>query len=109
VRELQHAVARVRALGDAAADDIRATPGSAEEPARADAGRGTDGDTDPFDRILGQNLPLTEAREKLVGEFERRYVERILAHHGGNVARAAAASGLARRYFQLLHARYRGH
>jgi len=53
-------------------------------------------------------LPLTQARETLVAEFERRYVERVLAEHQGNVVRAAAASGIARRYFQILHARYKG-
>jgi DNA-binding NtrC family response regulator len=47
------------------------------------------------------------ARDRLVDEFERRYVERILAKHGGNVARAAAASGIARRYFQIIRARSR--
>ena len=41
----------------------------------------------------------------IVQTFERRYVEAVLADHGGNVSRAAAASGLARRYFQMLKAR----
>jgi hypothetical protein len=40
-----------------------------------------------------------------VKEFERRYVERMLARHGGNVTRAARASGVAHRYFQLIRAR----
>jgi hypothetical protein len=31
----------------------------------------------------------------------------VLEQHGGNVARAAAASGIARRYFQLIRARTR--
>jgi hypothetical protein len=42
-----------------------------------------------------------------VAEFERFFVERILAKHGGNVSRAAAASGIARRYFQVLKTRHR--
>jgi hypothetical protein len=37
--------------------------------------------------------------------FVRRYVARALGESGGNVARAAAASGIARRYFQLLRDR----
>ncbi len=53
------------------------------------------------------NLPLTRAREVLVSAFERRYLERVLAQHGGSVARAATASGVARRYFQILNARYK--
>jgi DNA-binding NtrC family response regulator len=52
-------------------------------------------------------LPLPRAREKLIEEFEQRYVEHVLEQHGGNVARAAAASGIARRYFQLIRARTR--
>ena len=51
------------------------------------------------------DLPLAVARQKLVEAFERRYVERVLKLHDGHVARAAAASGVARRYFQLLKAR----
>jgi ActR/RegA family two-component response regulator len=35
-------------------------------------------------------------------------VERMLAKHGGNVSRAAEASGMARRNFQLLRARTKG-
>jgi len=47
-------------------------------------------------------LPLVEAREQLLDEFERRYVENSLESHGGNVTRAAAAAGVTRRYFQRL-------
>ncbi len=39
--------------------------------------------------------------------FERRYLEAVLARHGGTLGRAAAASGVARRYFQILRARHR--
>jgi DNA-binding NtrC family response regulator len=62
---------------------------------------------DVIDEVLNAELPLTRAREAVVSEFERRYVERVLARHGGNVARAAEASGIARRYFQILHARHK--
>jgi two-component system response regulator HydG len=41
----------------------------------------------------------------LVREFERRYVERVLEEHDGNVSKAARASGIARRYFMLIRAR----
>ncbi|MFP6684940.1 MAG: helix-turn-helix domain-containing protein, partial [Polyangiaceae bacterium] len=69
----------------------------------ADPGSGDD----VLERVLAMNLPLPRARRKLVAEFETRYVERVLEQHGGNVARAAAASGIARRYFRLLRARSR--
>jgi hypothetical protein len=37
--------------------------------------------------------------------FERRYVEQVLAEHGGDTAKAAAASGIARRYFNFIRSR----
>ena len=37
--------------------------------------------------------------------FTEHYVSHLLALHGGNVARAAASSGIGRRYFEKLRAR----
>jgi len=88
VRELQNAIACQVAVGDL--------------PAR-DAAPGDGGDL--VEGVLRQNLPLPRARAEMVAEFERRYVKRVLEMHGGSVARAAAASGIALRYFQLLKAR----
>jgi len=88
VRELMNLVARRRALGALRATSAR-----------------TQGAVDSIDRVLELDLALPEARERVVAEFERRYVERVLAQHNGNVARAAAASGVARRYFQIVKAR----
>ena len=59
----------------------------------------------PIERVLSRDLPLPRARAEVVEEFERRYVQRVLDLHGGNVSRAAAASGIALRYFQLLKAK----
>jgi DNA-binding NtrC family response regulator len=56
---------------------------------------------------LAAEVPYAEARRRLLVEFEQRYVERMLAAHHGNVTRAATASGLARRNFQLIRARRR--
>jgi DNA-binding NtrC family response regulator len=50
-------------------------------------------------------LPFSTARQRAIEEFERVYITRVLAEHGGNVMRAAAASGIARRYFHILKAR----
>jgi len=94
VRELANAVARFVALGEFA------------EHVRAGRGAESAGATeDPIERILRLDLPLPRARSLLVEEFQRRYIARVLEQHGGNVAKAARASGLARRYFQLLRAR----
>lgn len=106
VRELRNAVARRFALGDLGIPEP-ADAGSAEttkhpsgnEP-RARASRGGD----PIERILALDLPLTEARQRLLDEFETRYIERALENAGGNVTRAAAAAGVTRRYLQRLKA-----
>jgi len=58
-------------------------------------------------RALENNVSLAEARRHVVRELERRYVHHALQAHRGNVTRAAAASGLTRRYFHLLLAEVR--
>jgi transcriptional regulator with GAF, ATPase, and Fis domain len=83
VRALRNAVARELALGDLAQAEPAA---GAETPA---AGR----------------LPFSRARQAAIALFEREYVTRALAENGGDVARAAAASGIGRRYFQMLRLR----
>jgi transcriptional regulator with GAF, ATPase, and Fis domain len=90
VRELQNAIARHVAVGE-----LPVTEGSMPPP---DAG-------DAIERVLSRDLALPRARAEVVEEFERRYVQRVLDLHGGNVSRAAAASGIALRYFQLLKAK----
>jgi DNA-binding NtrC family response regulator len=57
------------------------------------------------EEILVADVSYSEARRRLLVEFEQRYVERMLQAHSGNITRAAAASGLARRNFQLIRAR----
>jgi DNA-binding NtrC family response regulator len=101
VRELYNAVARRVALGELA-------PISAARPEAAAPPAGGAPSADVVEQILAEDLPLVRARERVVEDFERRYVQRVLAQHGGNVTSAAAASGIARRYFQLLKARLQG-
>lgn len=93
VRELLSVVARYAAVGDA--DHGVDVPLSHEAPRHA------------FRWVLDQDLPFPMAKDLLVSEFERAFVDKALAAHGGNVSRAAAASGLARRYFQRIRARLR--
>jgi transcriptional regulator with GAF, ATPase, and Fis domain len=92
VRELHNAVARALALGDLAEFD-------------ADVGD-REREPDVVDHIIGLDLPLPRAKQKMMAEFERRYVERVLSRHGGDARLAAEASGIARRYFNLLRARH---
>jgi pSer/pThr/pTyr-binding forkhead associated (FHA) protein len=60
---------------------------------------------DYLNGVIAAQMPFTEARQKVVTEFERRYVEDLLVRHNGNVTHAARASGVAHRYFQLVRAR----
>jgi transcriptional regulator with GAF, ATPase, and Fis domain len=101
VRELRNEVARRAALGDLA-DVDRSGRDTEREP-----GGGIDPATRELrlpDSLIDQ--PYARAKERVLAEFERRYVERIVDKHGGNVSKAALASGLALRYFQLLRARH---
>jgi DNA-binding NtrC family response regulator len=99
VRELKNAIARYLAVGELpAACGDGAPPASGGQPAPGD-------EEDAIDRVLAMDLPLPRARAEIVEEFERRYVARALDRHGGNVSRAAAGSGVALRYFQLLRAK----
>lgn len=92
VRELVNALSAHIALGDLAR--IEALASRADQPSG-----------DLVEEVLALDLPLPAARQKLIDEFERRYIERVLAKNDGSVVRSAAASGIARRYFQILKAR----
>jgi DNA-binding NtrC family response regulator len=98
VRELRNAVARYIALGQ----DWQ--PMRSTAPPQASPGA-SPGREDWMDTILGAGLPYPVARRRTIDEFERRYVEKILSEHGGNVTHAARASGLGLRYFRLVKSR----
>jgi DNA-binding NtrC family response regulator len=104
VRELRNAVARRIALGelDRSADRPQTTAGAGELPDRRSAEEQPGSD---IASVLAMNLPYPKARRALLDSFVRRYVARALAASGGSVAAAAAASGIARRYFQILRER----
>jgi len=96
VRELRNSVARQLALGDLAPGQDRRS--AAPPPPSGSA-------ASPFERYLASALPFPEARDRLVEEFGREYALRMLAAHGGDVARAAEACGIGRRYFHKLRAK----
>jgi DNA-binding NtrC family response regulator len=106
IRELRNAVSRQLALGDLAAEALRAPPSTADAAPPSGAPASAAGG-DAIERVLDAKLPFVEARTRLVSEFERRYVARVLDLHGGDIAKAAAASGIGRRYFQVLRAKTR--
>jgi DNA-binding NtrC family response regulator len=90
VRELQNVIARHVAVGE--------LPGHDVPPPTSASG-------DFVEDVLAMDLPLPRARAAVVAAFERRYVQRALDRHDGNVSRAAAAAGVALRYFQIVKAR----
>ncbi len=102
VRELRNTIARQIALGDLA-DGDRSEPNDFQS---SDPNFRTE-TADVIDEVVRSGLPFVRAREKVVDEFQRRYLEHVLAAAGGDTGKAAAASGIARRYFNLLRAKMR--
>jgi DNA-binding NtrC family response regulator len=107
VRELRNAVSRFLALGDPGRLQSMGLVDAAQPARRSALEPASQSIVDTIEEVLEQGLSLPVARQRVVEEFERRYIERVLAEHGGNVAKAATASGIARRYFQILKARKR--
>jgi transcriptional regulator with GAF, ATPase, and Fis domain len=105
VRELRNAVARYLAMGDIAeADAWEAFPMSSHGPGP------TSVDTtlrlaEWVDAELAKGGSFVGLRKALLEEFERSFLSHALAAHGGNIARAASAAGIGRRYFQKLQSR----
>ncbi len=99
VRELQNAIARYLSMGEIGPD----VGADAEQVTAGPAAGGAGGDF--IEALLDQKLPLIVGRQHVVAEYERRYVGRVLAAHGGHVGRASDASGIGRRYFQRIRNR----
>jgi two-component system response regulator HydG len=95
VRELRNAVSRYLALGEE--EPAQGAPGASMDQGRPGQGA--------LEAVLALGLPFSAARQRVLREFDRAYVARVLAEHGGNVVRAAAASGIARRHLQRVKAR----
>jgi DNA-binding NtrC family response regulator len=93
VRELANAVARYLALGDAERVETRPEPTKRAPPTA--------------EELELYSLPFRLARDRALATFEREYVQRLLARHGGNVTRAAEASDIGRRYLTTLASRQR--
>ena len=64
-------------------------------------------DGDVIAQVMAENLGFSQARRHVIDAFETRYLEWILGKHAGNVSRAAAASGIARRHFYTVRHRTR--
>ncbi|MBK7857920.1 MAG: sigma 54-interacting transcriptional regulator [Archangiaceae bacterium] len=93
VRELHNVLIRLLVLPATGAEVFGPQAGLHRERAGA-----------AFEAYLG--LPLKDARERLVGDFEGRYLEQMLAAHDGKVAAAAKAMGVSRQFVYLMMGRY---
>jgi DNA-binding NtrC family response regulator len=58
-----------------------------------------------LEHLVPVHLPLKEARQAWIEQFESAYVNSQLTKTGGNITRAAEAAGVSRRFFQRLMAR----
>jgi DNA-binding NtrC family response regulator len=98
VRGLRNAVARRIALG-------HLTVLQSSSPSVPPAASSPSDSLGFLEQLVAARLPFPEARRRVIEELEVRYVEKVLAEHGGNVTRAAAASGIARRQLQRVKGR----
>jgi len=108
VRELHNAIAHRIALGELADfDTVTRLQGAAKSGDWSVERRSgiMSTEADFIDRVIGQDAPYLETRDAIVSEFERRFCEAMLRKHGGNVTKAAAASGIGRRYFYVIRNR----
>ncbi len=100
VRELRNTVLRYLALGDVTPQEYPLDDVSFTSPTENAAGKGE------LESVVERGLAYSAARKQALEAFERQYIGRVLAEHGGNVLRAAAASGIARRHLQRVKARH---
>jgi DNA-binding NtrC family response regulator len=99
VRELSNTMARLAAFGELATAD-----GGELFMRRSSSSIPPAGDF--IDRVVSRGLTLTGARDLVVAEFERRYVQALDTTHGDERARMSA-SGVTDRYLRTLRGRAR--
>ena len=92
VRELRNYIERVVVLQDAS-EALRSTHEDDEPPGLASASVTIDS-------------PFKTAKERLISDFERNYLEQLMAWAGGNVSRASRKAKLDRMYLHRLLQRY---
>lgn len=98
VRELQHVIERGAALATGPKIQVSDLPDNlGQKTSRPGSGNVAS------DRL---HLPFKEAKESVVEEFERYYIDHLLKSHGGNISRAAESSGIDRRSLHRLLAKH---
>ena len=92
VRELQHVVERGVALARGSEIEVIDLPENLGQ-------KTSRGGRLASDKL---HLPFKEAKESVVEDFERHYIDHLLRNHGGNISRAADSSGIDRRSLHRL-------
>jgi two-component system, NtrC family, response regulator HydG len=107
VRELRNAIARLAALGPGSLSMLGEEGFRSSGPSSTSSrvGHAAASSSAAHEELFV--LPFAVARKKAQDEFDREYIERVLAQHGGSMTQAARASGVALRYFRLVKARAR--
>ncbi|HEY8072501.1 MAG TPA: sigma 54-interacting transcriptional regulator [Labilithrix sp.] len=105
VRELLNTVVRWQALGEMGLGEQIAEDPPESLASVPMAAKPAD---DLVERLIKDGVPFSKARQLAALDFERRYVKSILESFGGNVTKAAQASGIGRRYFHMLLAKIEG-
>lgn len=107
VRELRNLVARLTLFPELI-EELIGAPHTPEQPARAPSPVALAGPPAPApDRLAPlMDLPLAQAREMLLEQFERGYLTLKLKQHGGNISRVADAIGATRPLVYRLMDRY---
>ena len=96
VRELYNAVMHRVALGEHAdLDALRRSERPAEPESPADI----------IADVIHRGLSFPRAKQRVMEEFEERFVDALLEKTGHNISQAAATAGIARRYFYTIRAR----
>ena len=98
VRELEHVIERAVVLSSGEmiqADDLPPNMQQADDEVSRSSG---------IQYYI--DLPFKEAKERLISDFERRYIRQTLQKYRGNVSRSAAHIGIDRRSLHRLLAKY---
>ncbi len=105
VRELSNAVQHHAALGDLADESVLNRAAPVTDPPDATAAPIARGDGGVIASVIARELPFPRARQEVMEAFEERYVDAMLDKHDHNISKAAAAAGIARRYFYTIRTR----
>ncbi len=101
VRELRNVIERTLALSQAGEQPSLEPPTTPPRAGAAPRGGA------PAAPAVDLDRPFVDLKQETLAAFEESYLTGQLDRHGGNISRAAAASGIDRMYFKRLLKKYR--